>query len=155
MALLFGDLDGDGLPEIAACEFRARPESSLSCGTKVYPVHLLLPPHQIDSLHRHFQCTHRRFGRRDSKPDLAATALLGASVLIYGNQSTSSTIQFAAPVVIPANTNPGGWILRDLDGRRKDRYRRRLDCAKNMVILNNKSTSGNFIFQTLTIHNIH
>ncbi len=95
--LAVGDLDGDGLPEIVVCEF-------LSPFRKHFHFKNLSTPGVLAfaspvELMTATTISNLRIGDLDgdSKPEIAATGLLASVVLIFGNQCTSSTIQFASP----------------------------------------------------------
>jgi gliding motility-associated-like protein len=149
--LAVGDLDGDALPEIGVCEFLSPTGKifilkNLSIpGTMSFgSPNVIMTSTTIAGLH---------FGDLDAdgKPELAASALLASSVLIFGNQCTPSTIQFASPVQISANQKPWGIDFGDLDGDGKADLAVASITQKAITILNNQSTAGNFVFQTLTI----
>lgn len=89
----------------------------------------------------------------DSKPDIAVTHFLGSRISVLLNQSTATSMQFAAPVAVATDPFPFGLDLGDLDGDGK------LDIAvasltgpvteanpKSLTILSNTSTPGNVSF---------
>jgi len=144
-----GDLDGDGLTDIAICEF---------LGPNIFILKNQSLPGTISvvnalKLSNATTISNLRIGDLDgdSKPDLSATALLASSVLIFGNQSTSSAIQFAAPAIISANQKPWGIDFGDMDGDGKTDIAVASITDKSVTVLNNQSTAGNFVFQTLTV----
>ena len=144
-----GDLDGDGLTDIAICEF---------LGPNIFILKNQSLPGTISvvnalKLSNATTISNLRIGDLDgdSKADLSATALLASSVLIFGNQSTSSAIQFATPAIISANQKPWGIDFGDIDGDGKTDIAVASITDKSVTVLNNQSTAGNFVFQTLTV----
>jgi hypothetical protein len=144
-----GDLDGDGLPDIAVCEF---------LGPNIFILKNQSLPGTISvvnalKLSNATAISNLRIGDLDgdSKPELSATALLASSVLVFGNQSTSSAIQFATPAIISANQKPWGIDFGDMDGDGKTDIAVASITDKSVTVLSNQSTAGNFVFQTLTI----
>ncbi|MGC4023347.1 MAG: FG-GAP-like repeat-containing protein [Cyclobacteriaceae bacterium] len=146
-----GDFDGDMLPEIVVSEFLGshifilKNQSvlgSLSFGDFIQ----ITVSTQISSV---------RVGDLDgdSKPDLAASALLASSVLIFGNQSSGSTIKFTAnPVLVTTNAQPWGLDFGDMDGDGKADIAVASITQKSVNVLNNQSTAGNFSFTTKSIN---
>ncbi len=149
--LAVGDLDGDALPEIGVSEF-------LSPTGKIFILKNLSTPGAMSFSAPNVISTATtiaglHFGDLDGdgKPEMAASALLASSVLIFGNQCTSSSIQFASPVQISANQKPWGIDFGDIDGDGKTDIAVASITQTAVAVLNNQSTAGNFAFQTLTI----
>ncbi len=149
--LAVGDLDGDALPEIAVCEF-------LSPSGKIFILKNLSTPGTLSFGSPNLLTTSTTISNLqigdldgDGKPELAAPALLASSVLIFRNQCTPSSIQFAAPAQIPANQKPWGIDFGDMDGDGKTDIVVASITQKAVTVLNNQSTAGNFVFQTLTV----
>ncbi|HLT72469.1 MAG TPA: FG-GAP-like repeat-containing protein, partial [Cyclobacteriaceae bacterium] len=82
----------------------------------------------------------------DRKIDIAATLLLSSSIAILLNNSTASTLAFAAPVAVPTVAIPVGLDIGDLDGDGKTDISVISINNKEMTILNNQSTPGNVSF---------
>jgi hypothetical protein len=150
--LAVGDLDGDGFPEIAASEFQSPSgiiyilKNTSAPGTPSFNIPITVTATTAVS--------NLGIGDLDgdSKPDLSVSALLANSVLVYGNLSTSSSIQFALPKVISANARPWGIEFGDMDGDGKTDIAVSSIVSPAVTILNNTTSSaGNFTFQTLII----
>ncbi len=88
----------------------------------------------------------------DKKPDLIATQLSGSGVSVFVNQSTASSIAFAAPVLLPTVSQPWGVDLGDLDGDGKADIAVASVTQKSITLLKNNSIPGalNFITTTLS-----
>lgn len=141
-----GDLDGNQLPEIVVCEF-------LTTAGKIFILKNQSSPGALNfgsaiEIAASTSVLNLRIGDLDgdTKPDLAASALLASSVMIFGNKSTSSTIQFAAPVLIGCDQKPWGIDFADMDGDGKPDIAVASITEKKITILNNQSSVGNFSF---------
>ncbi len=145
------DLDGDALPEVITSEF-------LSPSGKIFVLKNQSTPGTIKltasiEIVASTTISNLKLGDLDgdSKLDLAATGLLASSVFVFANQSTTSAIQFAAPVSVAANARPWGIDFGDMDGDGKADIVVASITQKAVTILNNQSTSGSFSFQMQTI----
>jgi len=150
--LAVGDLDGDALPEIVVSEF-------LSPTGKIFILKNLSSPGTLSFSSPNLITTSTTIASLhigdldgDGKPELASSALLASGVLIFGNQCTSSTIQFSSPVLISASQKPWGIDFGDMDGDGKPDIAVASITDKVVTVLNNQSTTGNFSFQTKTIN---
>src|SRR5690606_23453740 len=85
----------------------------------------------------------------DSKADIAVTQLLSPAVAIFLNQSTTSSIAFASPKSFLTEERPFGLDIGDLDGDGKTDIVVASLTKKFITVLNNESTAGNLVFQTL------
>jgi gliding motility-associated-like protein len=84
----------------------------------------------------------------DQKPDIAATRLLGNSVSILLNQTSSGSIAFGAPTTLPVVDLPFGLDFGDLDGNGKPDIVITSIGSKSLTILTNTTNSpGNLSFQ--------
>jgi len=141
-----GDLDGDGLPEVAVGEFQGKKVFVLK--NKSVPGTLNL----VNSLELPAangvvnMCIGDLDG--DTKPEIAATQLLGSGVVIFQNQSTTSGLQFSALPIIDTNLQPWGIDFGDLDGDGKTDIVVASITQKMVTLLNNQSTPGNLSFST-------
>ncbi|GHM98511.1 hypothetical protein WSM22_00010 [Cytophagales bacterium WSM2-2] len=153
-----GDFDGDSFPEIIVSEFLGQTgiisivknQSSPGSLSFATPVDISTAVATISNL---------RIGDLDgdSKPDIAATAVVSSGVVILGNQCTASAIKFADPVFFQTTptpqtaSNPWGLDFGDVDGDGKTDL---IVCSitqQFISVLNNSSTSGNFNFQLQTV----
>lgn len=145
------DLDGDALPEVITSEFLSPSGKIFVLKNQSTPGTIkLIPSLEIVAS---TTISNLKIGDLDgdSKLDLAATGLLASSVFIFPNQSTTSAIQFAAPVSIAANARPWGIDFGDMDGDGKADIVVASITQKAVTILNNQSTSGNMSFQMQTL----
>ncbi|NOS93415.1 MAG: PKD domain-containing protein [Cyclobacteriaceae bacterium] len=150
--LAIGDLDGDALPEVVTSEF-------LSPSGKIFVLKNQSTPGTIKltaslEIVASTTISNLKIGDidGDSKPDLAATALLASSVFVFLNQSTSASIQFAAPASVSANSRPWGIDFGDMDGDGKLDMVVASITQKAVTVLNNQSTAGSVSFLTQTIN---
>lgn len=149
-ALQLADLDGNGLPEIITTQFNTTSdiyifENNSSPGTFNFTdMSTLTASSNIVSLK-----TGDLDG--DSKPDIAATRLLGNDIVVYRNTSTSGQISFTGLSSILASKFPWGLDFGDLDGDGKtDIVISSIEVSvKTITILNNTSTSGAISFSPL------
>lgn len=144
------DLNGDGRPEVVLSQF-------LTTNSNVFILKNTSNPGSI-SLDVPLQLTigstvvSIKLGDLDGdkKTDIAVTQLLGSRISAFLNQSTTTTLQFAAPVVLPTDERPWGLDIGDLDGDGKAELITTSITKKSITILNNLSTPGNLSFtQTL------
>jgi PKD repeat protein len=137
------DLNGDQLPEIVVTQFQTTNSNAFVFRNESSQGNLNFPA--VTTLPLSAAPVNLRIGNLngDSKPDLAATQLLGNGITTFVNESTAEEIKFAAGVPVVTDDRPWGIDLGDLDGDGK------LDVvvasisatAKAITILNN--TSGN------------
>jgi len=149
--LVVGDLNGDARPEIAVSEFLSPTGKIFILQNLSIPGTLSFTPPTVLTTSTTISNLHIGDLDGDAKPELAASGLLTSSVLIFGNQCTASTIQFAAPVQMTASQKPWGIEFGDMDGDGKTDIAVASVTQKAIVVLSNQSTVGNFVFQTLTI----
>jgi gliding motility-associated-like protein len=83
----------------------------------------------------------------DQKPDITATQLLGSSISVFRNQTSSGSIAFSSPTPIATEERPWGIDFGDLDGDGKTDIAVASLTKKSLTILNNESTPGNLVFQ--------
>jgi gliding motility-associated-like protein len=146
-----GDLDGDQFPEIVIGEF-------LNANGKIFIIKNQSSPgaitlNKISSSDIPSTLSNLRIGDLDgdSKLDIAGTLLLSASVLVMGNQSTSSEIKFSTPTIIGADDKPWGMDFGDVNGDGKVDIVVASITQKTISILSNTTSSiGNFTFQKQT-----
>src|SRR6478609_7096185 len=150
--LAVGDLDGDALPEIIVSEFLSPTGKIFILKNQSIPNTISFGSPNVMTTSTTITSLHIGDLDGDGKPELASSALLSNAVLIFGNQCTSSNIQFAAPVPILANQKPWGIDFGDMDGDGKTDIAVASITDKVITVLNNQSTAGNFSFQTLTIN---
>lgn len=150
--LAVGDLDGDALPEIVVTEFLSPTGKIFVLKNQSLPGTLSFSSPNVITTSTTIAGLHIGDLDGDGKPELASSALLASSVMIFGNQCTSSTIQFASPVLISANQKPWGLDFGDVDGDGKPDIAVASITDKVITILNNQSTAGNFSFQTKTVN---
>lgn len=141
-----GDLDGDNLPDVALSQF-------LTTSSKVFVLKNTSTPGSISfatplTLDIGSTVVVVKFGDLDGdrKADIAVTQLLGSSVSVFVNQSTTSTLQFAASVSITTEERPWGMDFGDLDGDGKIDIVTASITKKSITLLNNQSTPGNISF---------
>lgn len=141
-----GDLDGDGKPDLAVANSNDNTMSVLrntstpgtvSFSTKVDFITGVGPSSvSIGDLDG------------DDNPDLAVANIIGNTVSIFRNISTSSTISFSPKVDFTTGTRPQTLCIGDIDGDGK------LDLAtanfetNSISVLRNTSASGNISFST-------
>jgi len=148
--LAVNDLDGDNFPEIVVCEFLT-PTGVVSVFKN------LSAPGNIGfdaSMDTQVSTTvsNLRIGdlNGDGKPDLAATGLLVASVMVFSNQTTPAGLKLGNPVLFDCNDKPWGIDFGDMDGDGKADIVVSSITAKTVTVLNNQS-NNNFSFTKQTI----
>ncbi|MBS1681222.1 MAG: VCBS repeat-containing protein [Bacteroidetes bacterium] len=152
-----GDFNGDRLPEIVVSEFQSTSGNIFILPNQSVPGTLSFG--SMIQLQAATDIASIRVGDLDgdSKPDLAATALLANQLLIFPNQSTSTSIKFATPVNVTVNAKPWGIDFGDIDGDSKTdiavaSIKDPIGNLKTLTVLSNQSTSGNFSFANQTIN---
>lgn len=139
------DLNGDGLPEIVTSQFQTNSDiyvienksspGSFVAGT-IRTIAVGVPIKNI------------RLGDLDNdrKADIAYTKLTANEVGLLLNQSTPTSLTFAAAPGAPTDLNPWGIDFGDLDGDGKVDIAVASITKKSITILNNKSTPGSLSF---------
>jgi gliding motility-associated-like protein len=148
--LAIEDLNGDHLPEIITTKFltgngdatvlvNQSVQGSFNFGNQVT---LKIPGTLVDL----------KVGDLDGDglPEIAATQLLGSSVSIFLNQSSTS-IQFAAAQTVAVDDHPYGLDFGDLDGDGKPDIVVASITKKTLSILNNSSSIGSLSFTSSII----
>ena len=146
-----GDLNSDGLPDIAITEFLT-PLGNISIvqnlsspgnfNFNVLPI--FSPSTTISNL---------KIGDLDGdgKPDLAATALLANGVFVFKNKSSSSAIALNSPDFFDGNAKPWGIDFGDVDGDGQADIIVASITQKVVTVLNNQSTPGTYSFAKQTL----
>jgi gliding motility-associated-like protein len=155
--LIVEDVNGDGRPDILASQFIAKNVSILKNGSTPgnisFTIELPVPTATAE-----VQEIRLADVDGDLKPDLVITENPNASISIFLNQSSSSSIGFGAANIVPTDKYPWGLDFGDLDGDKKmDIVVASVNKAsdpiptKSLTILNNNSTIGNVSFSKLIL----
>lgn len=143
--LEIADLNGDYLPEIMTGQFLAPTSNLFILQNKSVPGTLNFS--SITTLAAG-TVVNIKVGDLDgdTKPEIVATQLLSSGIIIYPNQSSSTTLSFGTARNILTEERPWGLDFGDLDGDGKADIVVASISRKALTILNNESTSGNFTF---------
>ena len=141
------DLDGDQLPEIITSQFLSTSGNVFVAKNESLPGNLKLD--NITTLTLPGTLVNIKVGDLDGdlKPEIAVTQLLGSSISVFRNQSTSSKIEFGIPQNITTDDRPWGIDFGDVDGDGKTDIVVASITQKSVTVLNNESTTGVFTFQ--------
>ncbi len=144
--LAVGDLNGDGKPEIVTSQFITGSSNLYIIQNKSTPGNFVLG----DIITKTISGTviNIRMGDLDfdGKKDIAVTQLLNNAISIFLNQSTVTSIAFAASSSVAVEDRPWGLDFGDVDGDGKTDIVVASSFKKNLTILNNKSTPGSLSF---------
>ncbi|HTF16515.1 MAG TPA: FG-GAP-like repeat-containing protein, partial [Chryseolinea sp.] len=139
------DLNGDGLPEIVTAQYQTNSD--------LYVIENKSSPGAISmgavkSLTVGTAIKNIRIGDLDGdqKADIAFTKLNNAEVGLFLNQSTSSSLTFAAGASVSTDATPWGIDFGDLDGDGKPEIAVASVTKKSLTILKNNSTPGSLSF---------
>jgi len=138
------DLNGDYLPDIVTSQFQTTTSNLFVIQNNSTPGNFQftnLPKIAVSGSVKRI-----RVGDLDGdkKPDIAVTQLIGSSISVFVNNSTSSTISFGNAVPIATDAFPWGIEFGDVDGDRKTDVvvASVKSTNKSLTILNNQSSPG-------------
>lgn len=140
------DVNGNGLPDIVTSQFLTDISGIFICDNKSSPG--IFNFSDITTLPVSSTVVNIRVGDLDgdTRPDIAATRLLGNDVVVFRNIGTGSQIAFSAPTAFATNNLPFGLDFGDLNGDGKTDIAIATIGAKSITVLVNQSSSGSIAF---------
>lgn len=157
--IIAADLNGDNLPEIITSQFQLASSNLYIFENQCTPGTIVFASPQTLTIGNTVKRIQVGDLDGDDNQDIVVTQQLGASVSIFRNTGSGSTITFAAPVSVTTDNTPWGIDLADLDGDGKTDIVTASANINKLTVLNNTSTPGSLSFVkhslTTTLKNRH